>query len=82
MWKEYEEELKSDIADIKNCGSGIAGMISAAKFLTYFADEKPLVHLDIAGVAMLKKPLPPYGAGASGIGLRLLTEFLSKIPAK
>ncbi|MDR1973661.1 MAG: leucyl aminopeptidase family protein [Bacteroidales bacterium] len=79
MWKEYEEELKSEIADIKNCGSGTAGMITAAKFLTYFSKKIPLVHLDIAGVAFVKKPLSPYGCGATGIGVRLLTEFLKQI---
>jgi leucyl aminopeptidase len=76
MWKEYEEELKSDIADIKNCGSGTAGMITAAKFITHFAKEMPLIHLDIAGVASVKKPLKPYGTSATGIGVRLLTEYL------
>ncbi|MDR0618681.1 MAG: leucyl aminopeptidase family protein [Bacteroidales bacterium] len=76
MWKEYEEALLSDIADIKNCNDGAAGMITAAKYITYFANNMPLIHLDIAGTAHVKKPLIPYGTGATGIGVRLLTEFL------
>jgi leucyl aminopeptidase len=77
MWKEYDEELKSDIADIKNCGSGTAGMITAAKYITHFANNIPLIHLDIAGVAHVKKSLKPYGTGATGIGVRLMIEYLS-----
>ncbi|MDR2556298.1 MAG: leucyl aminopeptidase family protein [Bacteroidales bacterium] len=41
-----------------------------------FAEKTPLIHLDIAGVAHIKKQLKPYGTGATGIGVRLLTEYL------
>ena len=54
FWSEYDELIKSDIADIKNCGPGEAGMITAGKFLAHFTDY-PFIHLDIAGVAMFER---------------------------
>lgn len=75
MWKEYEEELKSKIADLKNCGSGCAGMITAAKFLSAFS-KHPLLHLDIAGVAFLNSAESYRNSGATAYGLRLLVNYL------
>ena len=77
MWDEYDELIKSDVADIKNCGTAQAGCITAAKFLEHFTDY-PYIHLDIAGVAFFDKRVPMYGIGASGYGIRLLTEFLER----
>ena len=76
MWKEYEKELASKVADLKNCGSGSAGMITAAKFIKHFAGECPFVHLDVAGVEYLSKRDGYRGPGATAYGLRLLVEFL------
>ena len=59
MFPEYDEHIKSEVADIKNVGDGRwAGAITAAKFLEQFVDEKPWVHLDIAGPAFVEKPKP------------------------
>ena len=77
MWKEYDELLKSDFADLRNCGTTPqAGTITAGKFLAHFAGEVPYIHLDIAGVAYFSKPQPPYRTGASAYGVRLLYAFL------
>lgn len=77
MWKEYDELLKSDFADLRNCGTTPqAGTITAGKFLAHFAGEVPYIHLDIAGVAFFSKPQPPYRTGASAYGVRLLYAFL------
>ena len=77
MWKEYDELIKSDFADLRNCGSTPqAGTITAGKFLAHFAKEVPYVHLDIAGVAYFTKPQHYYRFGASGYGVRLLYAFL------
>lgn len=76
MWKEYEKELNSDVADLKNCGNGAAGMITAAKFIKHFAGECPFVHLDVAGVEYLSKRDGYRGPGATAYGLRLLVDFL------
>ncbi len=77
LWKEYGEELKSNIADLKNMGSGAAGMITAGKFLEHFADF-PWLHLDIAGPAYLRVANGYRPKEGTGIGVRLLFDFLKK----
>lgn len=77
MWKEYDELIKSDFADLRNCGSTPqAGTITAGKFLAHFAGKVPYIHLDIAGVAYFTKEQHCYRAGASAYGMRLLYAFL------
>ena len=77
MWKEYDELIKSDMADLRNCGTTPqAGTITAGKFLAHFAGEVPYIHLDIAGVAYFTKAQHYYRVGASGYGIRLLYAFL------
>ncbi len=77
FWEEYGEELKSDIADLKNMGSALAGQITAGKFLPRFT-TKPLIHLDIAGPAFLDKRDHYRPKGGTGVGVRLLFEFLKR----
>ncbi len=77
MWREYDEMVKSDFADLRNStASPQAGTITAGKFLAHFAGNVPYIHLDIAGVAYFTKPQQYYSAGASGYGIRLLYAFL------
>lgn len=76
FWEEYDELLKSDMADMKNCGIAQAGAITAGKFLAHFAGKTPYIHLDIAGVAYFTKEQPYYAVGASGYGMRLLYAFM------
>ena len=77
MWREYDEMIKSEFADLRNSTmSPQAGTITAGKFLAHFAKEAPFVHLDIAGVAYFTKAQQYYRAGASGYGIRLLYAFL------
>jgi len=76
VWDEYNEMLKSDIADIKNIGGREAGAITAAKFLQHFTDYN-WIHLDIAGCAFLNKPDNYRGNGATGVTVRLLFEFFT-----
>ncbi|MGQ9862912.1 MAG: leucyl aminopeptidase family protein [Bacteroidia bacterium] len=76
LYEEYGEMIRSDVAAIKNSAGREAGAITAAKFLEYFT-RYPWVHFDIAGTAYLKKPdfyRPKYG---TGVGVRLIIEFLS-----
>jgi leucyl aminopeptidase len=68
--------MKSDIADMKNAGGPNAGSISAAWFLQQFAGSTPWAHLDIAGTAWEEKGRPYLPKGATGVGVRLLVEFL------
>lgn len=75
LWEEYGEMLKSDVADVKNIGGREAGAITAAKFLERFTDY-PWVHMDIAGPAFMHSEYNYYKKGGSGIGVRLLFNFL------
>lgn len=78
LWKEYEEQLKSEVADMKNVGGRPAGVITAALFLSNFVDY-PWVHLDIAGTAWTQEGSPEKSyipKGATGVGVRLIIEVL------
>ncbi len=77
FWEEYEESLKSEIADITNLGGADAGAITAGKFLEKFTDY-PYIHLDIAGSAFVEKRFNYRGVGGTGIGVRLLFDFAKK----
>ncbi len=74
FWDEYKEQLKSDIADLKNIGGKFAGAITAGKFLEHFTDY-PYIHLDIAGPSFNKVPFKYFGKGGSGVGVRILYNF-------
>ncbi len=79
FWDEYDKEIESDIADIRNIGkSNNAGAITAGKFLGRFISY-PWIHLDIAGTAYMEKKESYLGKGASGIGVRLLYRFIKKL---
>ena len=73
--REYREDLKSPIADLKNVG-GEAGTITAGLFLEEFVDGVPWAHLDIAGPAFTEKDLPHAPRGGTGFGVRLLVRYL------
>ena len=75
FWEEYKEDLKSSIADLKNLGGAEAGAITAGKFLEHFTDY-PYTHLDIAGPAFTQSSFNYRGQGGTGVGVRLLFDFL------
>jgi leucyl aminopeptidase len=75
FWDEYNEQLKSDIADLRNIGGRYAGAITAGKFLEHFTDY-PYIHLDIAGPSFNRLPFNYRGKGGSGVGVRILYHFL------
>lgn len=79
IFEEYEKQIKSDIADVKNVGGRWAGAITAALFLKKFVGDYPWVHLDIAGTAMLEEATDYSPKGGSGVGVRLLTQFFKQI---
>ncbi|MBM4136813.1 MAG: leucyl aminopeptidase [Nitrospira sp.] len=79
LFEEYKEYLKSDIADIKNTGGKNGSLITSAYFLYEFAGDVPWVHLDIAGTAWVEKEKPYIPKGASGIGIRLLLDFIKNM---
>ncbi|GIW13699.1 MAG: putative cytosol aminopeptidase [Tepidiforma sp.] len=77
MWKEYDEYIKSDVADCRNVGAGNrgAGTIVGAKFLEPFAGKTPWVHLDIAGVDNMPSDRGWVTKGASGYSVRALINL-------
>ena len=77
FWDDYNNELESPIADIKNLGGPEGGHITAGKFLEHFVDY-PWIHLDIAGVAFLQKTHLYKKQGGTGFAVRLLTHFLTQ----
>lgn len=81
MFKEYDELIKSEVADIKNVGDGRwGGAITAAKFLEQFVGQTPWVHLDIAGPAFAEKPKPWLDGGGTGAFVRTLVEVARRWP--
>jgi len=75
LFDEYTEQIKGDVADIKNSGGRYGGALTAGAFLKEFADY-PWAHLDIAGTAYGKKGNAYTQGGATGVPARLLVEFL------
>ncbi len=73
---EYDEQIRSEIACVKNTGGRDAGSCTAASFLKTFAEETPWVHVDIAGTATTAKALPCIEKGSTGFGVHLTIEAL------
>jgi leucyl aminopeptidase len=77
LFKEYGEQLESDVADLKNTGGRAASSITAGLFLSKFVpDGVPWAHIDIAGLALSDKAKPLSPKGATGFGVRLLVSAL------
>jgi len=76
MYDEYQEQNKSDVADIKNVGGRLGGAITAAKFLAEFTNDIPWVHLDIAGTSLSDKERAYQVKGATGIPVRTLVNLV------
>ena len=72
LWDDYQEQLKSNFADMANIGGRDAGTITAACFLARFTRDYKWAHLDIAGTAWLSGE----NKGATGRPVSLLTRYL------
>src|SRR5260221_428848 len=74
---EYDKQIDSKFADMKNTGGRFGGSITAAQLLARFVDKTPWVHLDIAGTA-LGSPQSDINKGwSSGWGVRLLNQLVA-----
>lgn len=71
----YAAQLKSETADLANIGGRAGGAITAAMFLKAFSGGLPWAHLDIAGTAWYEDSTPSHPKGASGVGVRMLSEL-------
>jgi len=76
MDDELRKDIESDVADVKNVGGRYGGAIYGAMFLEKFVDNKPWVHLDIAGPAFLDKGSDFHPKGGTGFGVRTLIQYL------
>lgn len=78
--KSYIPLIKSHIADVKNIQTGrYGGAITAALFLSEFAQKTPWAHLDIAGPAFSEKDAPMTPLGGTGFGVRLLLHYIQGV---
>jgi leucyl aminopeptidase len=76
MDADYYDQIKSDVADIKNTGGRPAGSITAAKFLEVFAKDTPWVHLDIANVMSAGSDKGWMVKGMRGTPVRTLVQIV------
>ncbi len=78
MWEDYERDIKSDFADVKNSTlpNKVAGVSTSAKFLQHFTDGYPWAHIDMSNMSWVETARPMYPRGFSAFGVRLLIQFL------
>jgi leucyl aminopeptidase len=81
FWEDYGKLIKSDIADLKNIGGSVGGAITAGKFLEHFTDYN-WMHFDIAGPAFLSSNDQYRGKNGTGVGVRLLFDFIQNYSSK
>ena len=83
MDEDFNSQILSDVADIKNVGDGrLGGAITAAKLLERFVRDIPWTHVDIAGPAFADKPRPSIAGGGTGSMVRSFIEFTKRITSK
>lgn len=89
LYKEYGMQIRSDVADLENSGGRPAGSITAGIFLQEFVEDTKWAHIDIAGTATIESSIHLYvrspfvpKEGATGVGVRLLYQFLSDLSVK
>ena len=79
LYTDYEEQIKSDVALIKNSGGRLGGACTAAAFLKTFAEDTPWAHLDIAFTAYREKDRADMARGATGFGVRTLVQLVESL---
>ena len=73
---DYKDQLKSNVADLKNVGGKWGGAITAAKFLEQFVGSSPWLHLDIAGPSWSDAENSSRDAGGTGCFVRTLVALI------
>ncbi len=73
--EEYAEQIKSEIADVKQTGGRGASAVTAAKILENFVGDAQWAHLDVAGTTYIDSQKPHQESGATGFAVRTLAEF-------
>lgn len=82
--REYRDQLKSEVADLKNIiGKRWGAAITAALFLEEFVDDVPWAHLDLAGPSYAERQTNPVNpVGGTGFGVRTLLRYLEKLGSR
>ena len=75
---EYRKDIESDVADLKNVGDRYGGALFAGLFLEQFVDDRPWVHLDIAGPARAESDDGYLSKGSTGVAVRTLLTWLER----
>jgi leucyl aminopeptidase len=75
---EYRKDIESDVADLKNVGDRYGGALFAGLFLQEFVDDRPWVHLDIAGPARAESEDGYLSKGSTGVSVRTLLTWLER----
>jgi leucyl aminopeptidase len=82
MYDDFDRQIKSDIADIKNTGGRPAGSETAAAFLKNFVADVPWIHLDIAGTAYLDRESSYMAKGPTGTPVRAFVALVEHLAAR
>ncbi len=82
MYDDYKEQIKSNVADVKNTGGRPAGSITAAQFLAEFTEDTPWAHLDIAGTYFSDKEKGYLVKGGTGVPARTLINLALELARK
>lgn len=78
LFQDYADQIKSDVALIKNSGGRLGGACTAAAFLKTFAEDTPWAHLDIAYTSHRRKEAADLARGANGFGVRTLIDLVEQ----
>jgi leucyl aminopeptidase len=79
LYEDYSNQMRSDIADLKNTGGRPAGTLTAAAFLKSFVDDKPWIHLDVAGTAYLDSESAWQAKGPTGTPVRAFISLVEQL---
>jgi leucyl aminopeptidase len=78
-YEDYSNQMKSDIADLKNTGGRAAGTLTAAAFLRAFVGDTPWIHVDIAGTAYLENASAWQAKGPTGTPVRAFVALIESL---
>jgi leucyl aminopeptidase len=79
LYPDYEQQIKSDIADLKNTGGRPGGAETAGTFLKAFVGETPWIHLDVAGTAYLDSESSYMAKGPTGTPVRAFVTIVEDL---
>lgn len=79
LYDDYDQQIKSDIADIMNTGGRAAGTLTAAAFLKNFVADVPWIHLDIAGTAYAARESGFMAKGPTGTPVRAFVALVEDL---